>query len=356
MCRLDVVGGTAEEALLPGQRLNWRAISQLAAVWLTFVISSGVYHLPATLLAGSCPNVSHPCSLAEEFPAESSTALGWLPATFLLVKCFLALPAGEALRHFGERACILTGTVLLVLSTGLFGTVSAFWMLPIVYALMGVSFCLSGLTPVVCFTNTWFDEGKATTIGLVVTGFAVAGMLWPAVGAAVAEKYGWRVAAALLPGAALIFALPISACVLRNGPHGSHGQERPRGEGCSPHSQDCRPHGQRPSMRTHEHDSPVAIEMIHADRRDARTSDSSGRAVGSPRPAKSDAGALGLSALVHTLRHASWARDTAMWRLLGMTMLTLAIVNGTQVRHLPRSPHTSPYLLHAPPRTSTYLP
>ena len=53
----------------------------------------------------------------------------------------------------------------------------------------------------------------------MLTGFAVSGVLWPSAAAAVAERYGWRAAAALLPIATLLVALPIAVCVLREGPH-----------------------------------------------------------------------------------------------------------------------------------------
>lgn len=195
---------------------------QLFLAWLFFVVTAGVYHLPATLLGGRCPNSTLACSVAEQFPAVSLSEIGWLPSTFLLVKGLLALPSGWALSRYGPTRCILCGTWLLAFVGAAYAMSGSFWVMPLCYAFFGVAYGLAGLTPLVVFVNSWFDAGrKATSIGLLVTGFATAGMLWPPLAAAVAEAHGWRAAALLLPGATVLIALPIAALMLRDGPHGA---------------------------------------------------------------------------------------------------------------------------------------
>ena len=66
------VPSSSDRALLPPRSNCWQPWRQLAAAWLTFVVSAGVYHMPATLLGGVCPNSTQPCSLAEEFPDACS--------------------------------------------------------------------------------------------------------------------------------------------------------------------------------------------------------------------------------------------------------------------------------------------
>ena len=188
---------------------------QLLLAWLFFVVTAGVYHLPATLLGGRCPNSTLACSVAEQFPEVSLSEIGWLPSTFLLVKGLLALPSGWALSRYGPTRCILCGTWLLAFVGAAYAMSGSFWVMPLCYAFFGVAYGLAGLTPLVVFVNSWFDVGrKATSIGLLVTGFATAGILWPPLAAAVAEAHGWRAAALLLPGATVLIALPIAALML----------------------------------------------------------------------------------------------------------------------------------------------
>ena len=290
-------------SLLPAstnrQRNQW---FQLFGAWLTFVVSAGVYHVPATLLGGVCPNATQPCSLTEAFPEAGN--ISWLPSLFLLVKGLLALPAGAAMRRYGVRACIVFGTGLLILGTAVFASAPAFFVLPIAYILFAIAYCLSGLAPLVCFANEWFNVGKkATAIGLMLTGFAVGGVLWPAIVAAVAEANGWRTAASLLPLSALLIALPTAICVLRDGPYGGG-----RGGGSATIE----------GVELNENSSSSggsSSDLVHVHGSRAQT----------PPPA---AGSWWSSCII--LRDASWASDPAMYHLLGMNILCLYIVNATQ--------------------------
>jgi len=176
---------------------------QLGFAWTTFVTTAGVYQVPATLLGGHCDNATVPCSISDELGLGPALQ-GWLPASFLLCKGILALPAGLALHRFGARFCIAVGIVMLAASTTLFAFASSFEMLILLYLAFGVSYSLAGLTPLVIFTNGWFGRSKkALSIGLLVTGFSAAGVLWPSLVASVAEAHGWRVAATLLPAPAM---------------------------------------------------------------------------------------------------------------------------------------------------------
>lgn len=196
-------------------RPAWR---QLLAAWVVFVITAGVYQVPPALFGGRCAGASAPCSLAEEF-SLSAADVGWLPAVFLVCKGVLALPAGAAMHRYGPQRCIAAGSVLLAVVTSLYGFASGYAQLLVLHMLFGAAYCLCGLTPLVCHTNSWFDDdAKATSIGLLVTAFSTAGVVWPPLTAAVASKHGWRAAAAVLPAAAWLVAVPIATLVLRDGP------------------------------------------------------------------------------------------------------------------------------------------
>jgi MFS family permease len=190
---------------------------QLTFVWLVFVVTAGVYQVPATLLGGHCADSTAPCSIADEL-GLSPALQGWLPASFLLCKGLLALPAGVALHAYGPRRCLVLGIAMLAISTALFAVARSFYMLLLLYVAFGISYSLSGLVPLVVFVNGWFSaQQKATSIGLLVTAFSAAGVFWPPLTAWIAERHGWRLAAALLPCAAVAFALPIALFLLRDG-------------------------------------------------------------------------------------------------------------------------------------------
>ena len=303
------------------QHHPWR---QLAAAWLFFVVSAGVYHSPSTLLGGRCPNATLPCSLAEEFPDITPAALGWLPSTFLLVKGILALPAGFALERCGTGCCIRVGTVVLLITSALYAAAPAYWSLPLLYAGFGISYCVAGLAPLVVHANGWFDHGnKATSIGLLVTGFSTAGVVWPTLVAVIAQSHGWRVAALVLPGASLVVALPIAICCLRDGPHSSS-QRRSNGPGSSGSTRTANvvqvdlelpstacPDIHRPQPTGAAGGTTAAAEVPRAD---------AGHSVDSKAGATQAATPLSQS----------WRTDPIVWHLGAMSVWILYIVNAIQ--------------------------
>lgn len=275
---------------------------QLAATWVLFTVSAGVYQVPATLLGGKCENATHACSLGEELGDIEPGMLGVLPAAFLLFKGFLALPVGFALRRWGTQRCIAAGTLTLLLATTLYVACTAFWQLVLLYCGFGIAYCLSGLTPVVVHVNGWFEaHRKATSIGLLTSGFSAAGVLWPVVTASLAERYGWRVAASLLPVATLLVALPISVWVLRDGSIGASLSPPPNREIASemasaPAEGECAPTEAIPRCEHYRSTPPSCVSSERA---------LSGRQ-----------------------RLPPWAWDAALWHLAGMSLEVLYIVNG----------------------------
>ena len=205
-------------SLLPAstnrQRNPWL---QLFGAWLTFVVSAGVYHVPATLLGGVCPNATQPCSLTEAFPEAGN--ISWLPSLFLLVKGLLALPAGQ---QCDDTPFVMHSfcTGLLILGTAVFASASLLCVANRIHPLCNRVLSLRSRTTRLFCKRVVQCGQEATAIGLMLTGFAVGGVLWPAIVAAVAEANGWRTAASLLPLSALLIALPTAICVLRDGPYG----------------------------------------------------------------------------------------------------------------------------------------
>ena len=300
--------------VLSGRTLLPHSWKQLAYAWVLFVVSAGLYHVPATLLDAQCLNATMPCSVGEEFRAHGATndMIGWLPSTFLLVKGVLAVPAGSAIFRFGTRLCIIAGNILLLVSTALYCTTFAFGELYALYALFGVAYTLAGLVPMLVFTNSWFDaQHKATSIGVLTTGYAMSGIIWPAVTSAVAQAHGWRVAAALLPISTFAIGLPVAALLLRDGPHA--------GRPGTTASSSTAPPGARGASS-----DGIALVEPHPE---GGSSDGVDASVAGTQPGS--VGAAGVAPRTLSLPGA-WQRDPVVWYLGGMSVLILYIINGVQ--------------------------
>ncbi|KAL1529313.1 hypothetical protein AB1Y20_000267 [Prymnesium parvum] len=295
------------------EAMAWQAWQQLLAAWLTFVVTASVYHVPATLLGGTCPNSTQPCSISEEFPSSNIAVLGWLPSMFLLIKGVLALPAGLLMERIGVRACMITGGLLLLLATTLYASAFSFVMLLASYVLFGCAYCLSGLIPLLVLINEWFQVNrKASAIGLMLTGYAVSGMLWPVVAASIAERHGWRAAASLVPCAVLFIALPLMCFVVRDGPYGAGATGCHRGRQARlPPSNGFELQGDTVPVLTIGRGA-----MPYKDAPSCRTASTTAES-----PCDSP---------YSTHAAAEWVWDPTVWSLLGMCVLTLYIVNGTQ--------------------------
>ena len=187
--------------------IRGQALRQLLAVWTLFVVVAGVCMVPPVLFG-----------LVTDELNLSKAQLSSLPATFLLTKGVCALPCGEALHRFGCRPCIVCGCVGLGLAGAAYTMAASLRSLIILHAAYGLLFSLSGLAPLILFVNSWFERDKSAAIGFLVSGFSIAGVVWPSATAAVAAFAGWRSAAAGLPLAVALLALPLSVA-LRDGPH-----------------------------------------------------------------------------------------------------------------------------------------
>lgn len=300
--------------VLSGRTLLPRSWKQLAYAWVLFVVSAGLYHVPATLLDAQCLNATMPCSVGEEFRAHGATndMIGWLPSTFLLVKGILAVPAGSAIFRFGTRLCIIAGNILLLVSTALYCTTFAFGELYALYALFGVAYTLAGLVPMLVFTNSWFDaQHKATSIGVLTTGYAMSGIIWPAVTSAVAQAHGWRVAAALLPISTFVIGLPVAALLLRDGPHA--------GRPGTTASSSTAPPGARGASS-----DGIALVEPHPE---GGSSDGVDASVAGTQSDSMDAAGVAPRTLSPP---GAWHRDPVVWYLGGMSVLILYIINGVQ--------------------------
>ena len=126
-----------------------------------------------------------------------------------------------------------------------------------------------------------------------------------------------------LPGATLTMALPLSALVLRNGPHGSAARRGSSAPARTSEQPSIEMRGEMRSEDRSEDRSEEAEDVArsstsrHAGCDDARGGSGGGGDGG-------DGHGLSLQALLS----APWARDPTMLSLLGMNVLCLYIING----------------------------
>ncbi len=64
----------------------------------------------------------------------------------------------------------------------------------------------------------WFSRRRGLALALIMAGSGTGAMLWPTVAQALIDHAGWRAAAAMLGGFALVFGLPVTALFVRENP------------------------------------------------------------------------------------------------------------------------------------------
>ncbi|CAN5582244.1 MFS transporter [soil metagenome] len=173
----------------PHKKYGW-VIVMVAT--LSLVVSNG-------LAIGGLPPFYKP--IREEFVAigaiDSARAESFIAncanITFLMSGVF-SLLGGWLITRFSLKPLMLVGCALL--GSGLLlhsQSVTA----ETVYAarfLMGASLGFIGVAPCVVLVSNWFDTGRGTALGIVLTGTSLGGFLIPLAAAPMIANYGWRTA------------------------------------------------------------------------------------------------------------------------------------------------------------------
>ena len=183
-----------------------RTLPLLATAWLLFFLTAGAtYAVPPVLLK----------PIMDEIGA-SQAQVSLFPAVFLLSKGVCALPAGELLHRCGARRCILWGVLSLVLATAAYSCAEEYWHFLALHAIFGICYSFGGLGAYLCLCNEACpDHVKSTAIGLTITAFSMAGVLWPPMCAALVEARGWRFAYAVCPVSLMVVGVPLAFLLQR---------------------------------------------------------------------------------------------------------------------------------------------
>ncbi|MFN8635820.1 MAG: MFS transporter [Chloroflexota bacterium] len=146
--------------------------------------------------------------------SASTTAAG---RSFQQADSFLGPLNGWLVDRVGPRALMSAGVMLYALSFVLFSFVDALWAYYGACLMMALSNSLIGMLVVSVSVNRWFRRRRTTAMGLAVTGFAVAGIVFIPLLVWAQATYGWRTAAFATGILMLVLGLPIML-LMRDGP------------------------------------------------------------------------------------------------------------------------------------------
>ncbi|GJQ15383.1 hypothetical protein GpartN1_g7174.t1 [Galdieria partita] len=140
-----------------------------------------VYILPSVILS----------SVREDL--HLSVSLVVLPLNVYKMTNLLFLPfAGLLLDRCGCRRCILIGLFLTCILSFCYIWITNVYQLVCIN--IGYALCnaLCGTAAFVVLVSSWFREGLGTALGLVLSGFSLAGVLFPVGLGTLLELFGWR--------------------------------------------------------------------------------------------------------------------------------------------------------------------
>ncbi len=112
--------------------------------------------------------------------------------------------------RFGPKTVVRLGLIILAIGFVLF---SQLWSIPTFYAFFGLMVLgagLAGFMPITVIVVNWFERQRARALGLAQIGFAVSGLVAPAVLLAI-PAYGWRNVAMVSALIVLVVGIPISS-------------------------------------------------------------------------------------------------------------------------------------------------
>ena len=184
-----------------------RLIVLIGSVALLFVSGGGMYLIVVALK-----------DVAMEF--------GWPRAvpSFAVSLLFISsglggIVMGWVVDRVGFGVPALVGAVMAGLGGILGGQIDAAWQLYLIYGIMfGLSSHSSVATPAMANIARWYDRGRGRAVGIVASGQALAGIVWPPVFGLVMAAVGWRDMFVWFGVFALCVMLPLSFVVRHKPP------------------------------------------------------------------------------------------------------------------------------------------
>lgn len=166
----------------PDARLAARAVFVLAASFLTMLVGTGSIHLVVVALK--------PITAEFDWPrAVLSTAF----ALQYFGGGVGGILMGAWLDRWGMIGPALLGAVMIGLGAMLTARIDAQWQIYLIYGLMMGLFGRGTLNaPHMANITRWFDRRRGMAVGIVFSGQALGGVLWPPLFDRAIETVGWR--------------------------------------------------------------------------------------------------------------------------------------------------------------------
>jgi sugar phosphate permease len=152
----------------------------------------------------------------------SKTTLSGAAALQSMESAVIGPLLGWMLDRFGPQSIIRWGIVIFSLGLFLFSQMESVSTFYVSAVLMAIGASLAGYFPLSVALVQWFEKNRARALSIMGLGFAMGGMMVPAM-AWLIEHWGWRNTALLSGVLALVLGLPL-ARVIRRRPedHGEH--------------------------------------------------------------------------------------------------------------------------------------
>ncbi|MGB7070753.1 MAG: MFS transporter [Pyrinomonadaceae bacterium] len=92
--------------------------------------------------------------------------------------------------------------------------------------LMGVALGFVGVTPNVVLVSSWFEQGRGTALGILLTGTSLGGVMIPLIAAPLIESYGWRYSMVVLSLLVWVILLPAIVLFVNDKPQVNNGLDQ----------------------------------------------------------------------------------------------------------------------------------
>ncbi len=172
----------------------------LAALTLAYTVTNG-------LVLNSLP-IFYP-QLVQEFGWNQSEVTRPAQLLFLLV-AVLSPVVGTLLDRFSTRFILLTGAVLMVLGIYAFAHISTLTGMSLTYLLFSVCLVLCGIISSMYLITRWFVRYRGVAVGIFLLGSSLGGAIFNPLAEWFIQSMGWRSAAEVLAGiAVVVLVLPL---------------------------------------------------------------------------------------------------------------------------------------------------
>ena len=177
--------------------------------WYIVLAAGGVQLFASLLLAQSFG--AYVVLLQDEF-GWSKTVLAGAFAMTRVESGLLGPLQGWLTDRFGPRLILLIGTSIFGVGLMLFSQMNSVLTFYLTFALMAVGSSLGGFPTLMVSLVSWFNRHRSKAIAGSQMGYAIGGLLVPAIVASL-DRFGWRATAFVSGVVVLVVCLPLSSMV-----------------------------------------------------------------------------------------------------------------------------------------------